>query len=74
MSRKILYLVYEITKARLIQFVELMNTKLMTVRQEISQHLNQNNGKIKTETLVITFGILRQNTHEQQLITAVRKA
>ena len=30
--------------------------------------LNQNNGQIKMETSAITFGILKQSTHEQQLI------
>ena len=30
--------------------------------------LYQDNGQIKMETSAITFGILKQSTHEQQLI------
>ena len=42
--------------------------KVDTVRgvDEHTKILNQDNGKIKMETLAITFGILTQNTQEQQ--------
>ena len=45
-------------------------TRLHSIKkyQENSQALNQNNGTIKMETLVITFGILKLNTQERQLI------